>query len=260
MKPSDKWAADLALWAIPPEILSQVEAMPWIHSVSQFTPPAEIPDSPSHQRAREALPAGGSVLDVGSGGGRASMAIAPPAASVVAVDTEQEMLNVLIDQARARGVTAQTFVGRWPDVADDVPSCDVVTCHHVVYNVADIIPFLLALNSHATRRVVLELPISHPQSNLAPLWKHFWNLDRPTNPTADDLLACALQAGLPAQMEVWVDESWGNRVELPVAERVATVRRRVCLNADRDEEIADFLATNPEEPERRVATVWWDLA
>jgi len=259
MTPSQKWATDLAAWAVPQEILDQVEEMPWTHSVAQFTPPDDIPDSPSHRRAREAVPEGGSVLDVGSGGGRASMALIPPAASVVAVDAHPGMLAVLVEQARVRGVEASTIEGRWPDVADQAPVCDVVTCHHVVYNVADIIPFLRALNEHASRRVVLELPVVHPQSNLNPLWKHFWNLDRPTHPTADDFLACALEAGMPAQMDVWVDQSWGNRVALPEAERVALVRRRVCLSPDRDVEIAAYLATVPEEPERRVATVWWDV-
>jgi len=151
---------------------------------------------------------------------------------------------------------------RWWDAGselDEAPVCDVVVCHHVVYNVPDIAPFLRALASHATRRVVVELPVRHPLTWLNPLWKHFWDLDRPTDPTADDLVACAREVGLDPTLEVWVDAQWGSRVDLPRAERVAMARTRVCLTPDRDPEVADFLAHMPESPERRVATLWWDV-
>jgi len=259
MTAAERWAADLARWAIPQEILDQVDEMPWTHPVKQFTAPDVIPDSPSHSRAREALPAGGSVLDVGSGGGRASLALVPPAGRITAVDTSPGMLEAFVSGAGRRGVEAHTILGEWPRVEDEAPVCDVVVCHHVVYNVPDIAPFLRALTSQATRRVVVELPVRHPLTWLNPLWKHFWDLDRPMDPTADDLVACAREVGLDPTLEVWVDAQWGSRVDLPRAERVAMARTRVCLTPDRDPEVADFLAHMPESPERRVATLWWDV-
>ena len=261
MSAADQWAIDLASWGIPQEILDQAPANPWIHPVAQFTPPAQIPDSPSHQKAREALPEGGSVLDIGSGGGRASMALVPPAAHVVAVDNRQEMLDVVAAEATRRGASCELILGTWPTVASEVevPTCDVVTAHHVVFNVPDIAPFLIAANAHASRRVVLELPMYHPLSNLTPLWQKFWNLDRPTEPTADALLACAIEARLPANMIVWDDPDWGSRVILPEADRVAVARTRLCLTPDRDAEIADYLAELGPLGDRRVATVWWDI-
>lgn len=49
-------------------------------------------------------------------------------------------------------------------------------------NGAEISLFLQALNGHARRRVVLELPMHHPMSNMNPLWQTFWGLTRPPVP------------------------------------------------------------------------------
>ena len=256
----DQWRADLASWAIPDEILSQATEPPWAHPVAMFTVDDEIADSVSHRIARDAVPAGGSVLDVGSGGGRASMALVPPAQTLVAVDHQQEMLDAFADAALRRAVRSQVILGDWPDVADDTPECDVVVCHHVAYNVADIGPFLRALDAHARRRVVLELPMHHPLSNLNPLWKQFWGLDRPTQPTAPDLAAIANALGFDAHIDLWRDEDWGRRVALPDAERVRFARIRLCLTEDRDAEVAAALIAQADAQPREVATVWWDVA
>jgi SAM-dependent methyltransferase len=254
-----RWAADLASWAIPEEILSQATETPWVHPVAMFTVDDEIADSISHRLAREALPNEGSVLDVGSGGGRASMALVPPASMLVGVDHQQEMLEAFADASLRRGARSHLILGDWPTVADDAPECDVVVCHHVAYNMADIRPFLVALDSHARRRVVLELPSHHPLTHLNPLWKQFWDLDRPTRPTSDDLLAIARGLGFDAHMEVWHDDTWGRRVALPDADRIRFARIRLCLTQDRDAEVAAALiAQNDAEP-REVATIWWDV-
>jgi len=256
---AEEWRADLASWAIPDAILAQAPQAPWIHPVSMFTVEGEVPDSPSHRRAREALPTGGSVLDVGSGGGRASMALVPPAATLVAVDQQQGMLDAFADAAIRRGVTSRLFLGDWPAVADEVPECDVVVCHHVAYNVADIVPFLHALDAHARRRVVLELPQHHPLSGMNPLWKQFWDLDRPTRPTAGDLAGIARALGFDAHLEPWQDATWGQRVTLPDDERVRFARIRLCLTEDRDAEVAAALIAQSDAAPRDVATIWWDV-
>jgi SAM-dependent methyltransferase len=252
------WAEDLDSWAIPDEILAQASEPPWVHPVAMFTVEGEIADSLSHQRAREALPGEGSVLDIGSGGGRATFALVPPAGHVVAVDHQQGMLDAFAAAATDRGITHREFLGDWPAVADEVPEADVVVCHHVAYNVRDIVPFLQALNDHARRRVVLELPMTHPMSNMNELWKEFWNLERPTKPTGDQLAAIAQAMGFDAKLEVWVDETWGKRVEMPEAERVRFARIRLCLSEDRGAEVAAALLEQKDAQPRQVATLWWE--
>ena len=256
----EQWRSDLASWAIPDEILSQAPESPWIHPVSMFTVDDEIADSPSHRIAREAVPENGSVLDVGSGGGRASMALVPPATTLVAVDHQQGMLDAFAEAAASRGVQSELFLGDWPDVAAAVPVCDVVVCHHVAYNVSDIGPFLLALDAHARVRVVLEVPEHHPISNMNPLWKQFWDLDRPTRPTAQDLAEIARSMGFDAHLDLWQDETWGARVTLPDDERVRFARIRLCLTQERDAEVAAALIAQADAAPRAVATIWWDVA
>ena len=253
------WSADLASWAIPETILAQAPEKPWIHPVAMFTVGDDIADSPSHAAARVALPIGGTVLDVGSGGGRAAFALVPPAGMVIAVDHQQGMLDAFAAAADERGVKHAEFMGDWPAVAAEVPTADVVVCHHVAFNVADIVPFLRALDDHATRRVVIEIPVRHPMSNMNQLWKHFWNLDRPTKPTAQDLHGLAMVLGFDAHIEIWEDETWGKRVELPDEERVRFARIRLCLTEDRDPDIAEALTTMSGEEPRMVATIWWDI-
>ncbi len=107
-----------------------------------FTVGDEVADSVSHDRAREAVPDGGSVLDVGSGGGRASFALAPPAEVFYAVDHAQEMLDAYAQAAAKRGVNTRSSVARGRMSPLMFPVADVVVCQHVAFNVAVIVPFL----------------------------------------------------------------------------------------------------------------------
>jgi len=255
---AEQWRDDLASWAIPPQILQQAPESPWIHPVTMFTVIGEVPDSRSHARAREALPEGGSVLDIGCGGGRASMALGDRAGLVIGVDSSTHMLAAFAAAAAERGLAHQEIEGSWPAVASAAPIADVVVCHHVVYNVADIVPFLRALHEHAHHRVVLELPMLHPLSSMNPLWKQFWDLDRPTRPSASDLVAILEELGFQPEVEIWQDPDWGARVSLPEAERVRYARIRLCLDSDRDAEVAAALLAEQDARPREVATVWWD--
>ena len=74
--------------------------------------------------------------------------------------SQQAMLDLFTANAKRCSVTSETFLGQWPDVADATPIADVVTVHHVAFNVGDIVPFFAALNSHARKRVVIEVPVT----------------------------------------------------------------------------------------------------
>jgi SAM-dependent methyltransferase len=223
-----------------------------------FTVTDQVSDSLSHRRAREALPIGGTVLDVGCGGGRAAMALLPPAGRVVGVDEQQAMLDRFAVAATERGVEHETVLGLWPSAAPRAPQADVVVCHHVAYNVADLVPFVRALAEHATRRVVVELPTTHPLTHLGPLWREFWGLERPSGPTADDCLAVVREAGIDPTMETWVDESFSARSLLTPEQQAHYTRIRLCLPAEREAEVGEFLSRAKEPSARRTATIWWD--
>ena len=255
------WAGALAGWALPQEIVDGAPESPWCYppAVFEWTPEraaAEAAETPSRRRAREALPEGGSVLDVGVGGGRGSLPLAPPAELIVGVDPSADLLAAFARAADRLGITHRTVHGQWPAVAADVEPGDVAICNHVIYNVPDLVPFAAALTDHALRRVVLELTAEHPASNLNEAWRVLHGVERPSSPTAADAVAVLQEMGLDVRVEV------GDRVLTPAGETradvVAFARRRLSVGPERDAEIDALLGPDFEAPLRRVVTVWWD--
>lgn len=252
---SEKWRSDLASWAIPDSILAQASDAPWVHPPALFQIPDVIVDSPSHQRAREALPDNGTILDIGCGGGIASFAVTPHATKVIGVDEQQEMLNLYSANAVKYGVSHHTILGLWPAVADHTPQADVVAVHHVVFNVGNILPFLQALDDHAIKRIVIEAPVHHPMSNMNAAWKHFWNLERPHVPHISDLLDVLKEIGIDAQIQYFTSEF---ALDKRSAQSNENMLRRLCLTGDREAELVQFLEDNPAPVRRELATIWWD--
>ena len=263
-----QWRRDLESWAIPPEILAAASESPWALPSDVFVRRAErrenAPSGPSFERALEALLSPGSVLDIGAGAGAACLPLRARTTSISAVDSDPEMLAALAATAARLGTEVDPTSGRWPDVAGDVPPADVVTCHHVLYNVADLGPFVAELTSHARRRVVVEITARHPMSSLNPLWQRFHGLQRPEVPTAADVVAILEAMGLAPSHETW------SRPSEPEYEHfeglVEATRRRLCLDPNRSDELASALleaGIKPGPPVEldaspsELVTIWW---
>ena len=263
------WRGDLSAWAIPERITSAVAESPWVLPRQVFARRADrltgAPGGASYERAWEALAPSGTVLDVGSGAGAACLPLAPRATTVTAVDSDEPMLAMLAERADGIGLGLRPVAGQWPAVAPQVPPADVVTCHHVIYNVPDVEPFLAALTSHARRRVVVEITTVHPLTALSPLWLRFHGLTRPTGPTAADLLAILSEMGLKARHTEWSRPAEADYASFP--ELVDVTRRRLCLPPERANEVEAALldmGIMREEPGdlgssgRDVVTIWWE--
>ncbi len=257
--PAQRWQDDLNDWAIPQHILDQAPANPWVHPPAMFKvePGKEFELTPSTRVALEALGVGGSVLDVGCGGGASSMPLTSLATSFAGVDEQAAMLTNFSEAAQRAGKPVTTYEGKWPAVADEVASADVVVCHHVVYNVGDIAPFVRALTNHARRRVVVELPATHPTAPFNPLWKHFWDLDRPEHPTAHDFIDVLRELGIAANFESF--ERPPRKPNLDSTDYISFVRQRLCLPESRDPEIVEAVAAMGPLTANEVCTVWWDM-
>lgn len=254
---ADRWRAALADWAIPERILELAPEPPWGLPPELFKvqDPGAVDESPSALVARSALVPGGSALDVGCGGGAASIPLAQAASLLTGVDEQAAMLANFAEACSSMGVSHAEVEGRWPEVADRVEAADVVVCHHVVYNVAEIEPFLRALTVHARRLVVVELTAAHPTSHFNPLWERFWGLSRPTEPTAQLFVDVVGEMGYQPLAQPFVRA--GRPPSVDRSEYVAFARRRLCLPPDRDPEVVAALGDNWPLLVREVVTVSW---
>ena len=253
-----RWKDALASWAIPDWILAQAREDPWALPVALFeSKHADI--SLSHRRALEALADGDTVIDVGAGRCAMSLPLRPPANRIVAVDSAPAMLE--------NSPADVTILGRWTDVAPQAGQASVVVCGHVLYNVADLTPFVSALNDAAERRVVVEITRSHPRNRALEreLWRHFWKLERPEGPTWEDAVAVMREGGIEPKVELWESHQRGGFQSLD--ELVSWMRRTVCLAPGREDEVRAIVLQHATErtglwrlsPEpRALTTLWWD--
>ena len=183
------------------------------------------------------------------------------------MDLDQDLLSVLLDHADRLGIPAKAICGRWPEVAGAVEPADVVTCHHVLYNVADLGPFVAELTNHARRLVVVEMTARHPLTFLNPLWERFHGLARPEVPTAHDALAVLEALGLEPCHEAWTQA--GESHHATFEDLVEVTRRRLCLDPARAGEVASALreldidgdaGAGLQSRGADLVTIWWQGA
>lgn len=272
MTAADSWGEQLAEWALPDEILSKAPESPWGFATECFRRRGEVaPDpepTPTTRRAIEALPEGGTVLDVGVGGGGTSLPLAGRAGSIVGIDQQPDMLEGFLVNAAAAGVDARAVTGTWPEASADVEHADVVVAGHVLYNIPALEPFAHALDGHARHRVVVELTQTHPLDWMRDLWLLFHDLERPDGPTADDAAAVLRDLGFQmGREERLVAGRHGSGGFQRREDAIHSVRKRLCLTADMDPDIAEALGGRLREidhlwdvgpEERTVVTLWWD--
>jgi hypothetical protein len=255
---SQRWADALVQWAIPQELVDAAESSPYFFDPQVFIEAADqalarTSDTASDSVARDALPPHGVVLDVGVGAGAASLRLG--ARQVIGVDPSPVLLAAFADRATGRDIEPIAIEGSWPQVAADAPAADVVVCHHVIYNVSDLAPFVVALTAHAIHRIVIEITAVHPMAWLAPYWEALHDLPQPDRPTADDAVSVLTELGLDVRRQ-----DWRRRIQMigeASGEQLARIARRLCLPRARHDELRRLLSDRPPPLERNVVTLWW---
>ncbi len=258
----DDWERSLADWAIPAEILDQASISPWRLKPESFAPSALRAKSPTVMKIRELLkraaePELRSLIDVGCGAGGISLALLDEVTSITAVDVSGEMLESYrrrYDEAGEPQVTLNLIQGSWLSVTQASGSAGVVVCANVLYNVPNPCEFITKLNDAALIGVVIEIHENHPHSVANPAWKHFWNIDRPEEPTASQLVEIVKSLGINPETSSFLRDSEETR-PLDV-DLVESIRQRICLDASRDPEIREFLNDNPVR-QLKSRLIWW---
>ena len=208
----------------------------------------------------------GTVLDVGAAAGATSLPLAAAGrvAHLTAVDADAELLDACADRAARIGVPFDRVEGLWPDCADKAPIADIVICGNVLYNVADLGPFVAALTNHARHLVFAETAVRHPLTELNPLWERFHGVKRPDGPGLDDLAAALTELGIRPEVTRWSRPPEAEYADF--AELVDVVRRRLCLPPEAGPDVDDALRDLGHSPDlppdlgssgRGLATLAW---
>src|SRR6056297_301995 len=254
----EHWAASLAGWRVPDHLADVPHAG---FDVARFAARAELAvdlDTPSRRVAIEALPVGGSVLDIGCGAGAGSLPLVPPAARLIGVDAQASMLDAYAPRARARGADVTTVYGTWPDVRHAVPTVDVTVAHHVAYGIADLAGFADSARDRTRHRVVLELSERHPLHWMRVFWRAVHGIDRPDGPTAHDAVAALRESGVPVQAQRWEEPT--SRVPETEEQRLSFLRARLRIGHEHDDLLRALLVDHPRPTQRTAVTLWWDTA
>jgi SAM-dependent methyltransferase len=143
-----------------------------------------------------------SVLDVGAGTGRFSLALAPLVQHVTAVEPNAVMLNYLRRDAAALGLSnISSEQTSWQDAPSDLRA-DIVLCSHVLYPIREIVPFLAKLQAATVEMCYIYMRAKSMDAVLNPLWKHFHGDDRQLEPGYVHALDVLYDMGIYANVEM----------------------------------------------------------
>ncbi|MBI2723785.1 MAG: class I SAM-dependent methyltransferase, partial [Chloroflexi bacterium] len=182
-------------------------------------------EDPFLVRVRNFVQAADSVLDVGAGTGRHTLALAPHVAGVTAIDPSPAMLSLLRQDVESAGIkNVHVIESGWLDAPDI--RADVVICSHVLYPIAEPVPFIRKLEASAARRVFLYIR-TDPLATDIGLWSEFYGVPLQAQPTQMDLVNLLYQAGIAADVEVVRQAfSW---TWFDLDEAVGQIRNALCL-------------------------------
>jgi len=155
---------------------------------------------PFVDRVVAAAGAGSTVLDVGAGTGRHTLALAPHVAHVTAIDPSGAMIGLLREDVAAHKVENVTAIEtEWMQA--QVDHADVVICSHVLYPIADVVPFIEKLEAAAKQRVFVYLR-ADPIATDFGFWRDFHGEPLQDQPTHRDLFNVLAEMGVMADVEV----------------------------------------------------------
>ncbi len=143
-----------------------------------------------------------SVLDVGAGTGRFTLALSPRVNRIIAVEPSKAMLDFLRQDAADQDLRNISFVqSTWQEAPENLQA-DIVICSHVVYPIRDIEPFLSKLHNAALQSCYIYARATHIDALTADLWRHFHHSERCMPPSYIHVVDVLYEMGIFANVEI----------------------------------------------------------
>lgn len=159
-------------------------------------------NDPFFLHLRQAVTAQTTVLDVGAGTGRLSVALAPLVKQVIAVEPNASMRSYLSQEAEQRSITNISYVTTtWEQAPADLQA-DVVICSHVLYAIRDVDSFIARLYAAPRQACYIYMRATHFDAINAPLWKHFHGKERCLPPGYIHALDVMFDMGIYADVDI----------------------------------------------------------
>jgi hypothetical protein len=121
---------------------------------------------------------------------------------VTVVEPSESMVTELRAGAQEAGVENLSIVqGLWEDAS--VEPADVVLCANVVYDVADIAPFVQKLEDHARKQVWILVQVEPVSSLMSPFWETVHGEKRVEPPVMPELLMSLWEMDIYPNVEMF---------------------------------------------------------
>ena len=238
----------------------------WQPYASIFRDDPHRRDDPLVERLSREVTPDGTVLDVGGGAGRLALPLALRSRWVTVVEPSPSMVAELRDAAAEAGIGNVTAVEEdWED-AEVVPA-DVSLCAHVVYGVAEIVPFVRKLCDKTVGRAIILLYTESPMAQLSPFWRAAHREERIELPAMTELLPVLWEMGIYPDVEML--EPTGVHVFESREDAVETLRQRIYVAPGSEEDVrlvdaaSELLVERPDgvvivgAKQRRQALLSW---
>ena len=162
------------------------------------------------------------LLDIGGGAGRVSLPLARRCREVINVEPSPGMRQEFLESAAEAGITNARLVhARWP-VAEGLEG-DVTFSADVTYFVADIVPFIQAMEDTSRRRVILNLWSQPPPNRRAQTFALVYGEAQEPSPGHTHLLPVLWKMGILPDIRVMPLLAWWESGEISTRDQAVEV-------------------------------------